>query len=183
MRIGCAWACGARSRIIPGRAFLQHLALGGADAPAHSHFFETLKSTRRLALVAEVSNGLAGGLPALPGDWWGCVPELANFDVYAGDGHFHAAAAHDPRDAQDGCKDAAGHFFSLNLRSHALAHLTVADQAARRKEHEMRALKRLSITSRRQCAANGRKVFYMWDRAGIDFQQWHRWKKGAESIF
>jgi hypothetical protein len=33
---------------------------------------------------------------------------------------------------------------------------------------------RLSITSLRQCAANGRKVFYMWDRAGIDFQQWHR---------
>ena len=130
-----------------GRAFLQHLALGGADAPAHSHFFETLKSTRRLALVAEVSNGLAGGLPALPGDWWGCVPELANFDVYAGDGHFHAAAAHDPRDAQDGCKDALGHFFSLNLRSHALAHLTVADQAARCKEHDMRALKRLSIAS------------------------------------
>lgn len=42
---------------------------------------------------------------------------------------------------------------------------------------------RLSITSLRQCAANGRKVFYMWDRAGIDFQQWHRWKQGGGVYF
>ena len=166
-----------------GRAFLQHLALGGADAPDHSHFFETLKSARRLALVTEVSNGLAAGLPPLPGDWWECVPELADFDVYAGDGHFHAAAAHDPRDARDGCKDAVGHFFSLNLRSHALAHLTVADQAERRKEHDMRALKRLSLQSLRQGAAKGRKVLHVWDRAGIDFQQWHRWKQGGGVYF
>ena len=47
----------------------------------------------------------------------------------------------------------------------------------------MRALKRLSITSLRQCAANGRKVFYVWDRAGIDFQQWHRWKQGGGVYF
>ena len=101
----------------------------------------------------------------------------------AEDDHHVAFAVERDRAAQHGCKDAAGHFFSLNLRSHALAHLTVADQAARRKEHEMRALKRLSITSLRQCTANGRKVFYVWERAGIDFQQWHRWKQGVESIF
>ena len=70
-----------------------------------------------------------------------------------------------------GCKDATGHFFSLNLRSHALSHLTAADQVERRKEHDMRALKRLSIASLRQGAARGRKVFYVWDRAGVDFQQ------------
>ena len=63
-----------------GRAFLHHLALGGANAPDRSHFFETLKSARRLAVVAEVSNGLAAGLPPLPGDWWGCVPELAHLE-------------------------------------------------------------------------------------------------------
>ena len=166
-----------------GRAFLQHLALGGTDAPDRSHFFETLKSARRLALVAEVSNGLSAGLPPLPGDWWECVPELDNFDAYAGDGHFHAAAAHDPRDAEDGCKDAVGHFFSLNLRSHALAHLTVAGQVERRKEHDMRALKRLSLQSLRQGAAHGRKVFYVWDRAGIDFRQWYRWKQGGGVCF
>ena len=78
--------------------FHEHLALSGVESPEHSHFFETLKSARHLALVSEVSTALAVGLPPLPGDWRKCVPELAAFEVYAGDGHFHAAA-HDPRKA------------------------------------------------------------------------------------
>ena len=166
-----------------GRAFLQHLALSGVEGPELSHFFETLRSARRLALVSEVSNGLAAGLPPLPADGWKCVPELAGFDVYAGDGHFHAAAPHDRRDALDGGKDAVGHFFTLDLRSHALGHLTAADQVTRRREHDMHALKRLGTASLRQGAANGRKVLYVWDRAGIDFQQWHRWKQGGGIYF
>jgi hypothetical protein len=166
-----------------GRAFLQHLALSGVEGPEHSHFFETLRSARRLALVSEVSSGLAASLPPLPGDWWKCVPELADFEVFAGDGHFHAAAAHDPRDAQDGSRDAVGHFFTLDLRSHALGHLTAADQVTRRKEHDMHALKRLGIRSLRRGVAKGRKVFYVWDRAGIDFRQWHDWKHGGGLYF
>lgn len=39
----------------------------------------------------------------------------------------------------------AGHLFTLNLRTHALSHLCVADQAERKKEHDMRALKRQDI--------------------------------------
>ena len=160
-----------------GRGFLQHLVSSGVDAPDRSLFFESLKSGRRLALVAEVSAHLARSLPTLGADCWTCVPELDGFDLYAGDGHFHAAAAHDPRDSQDGKKDAVGHLFALDLRSHALAHLTVADQAMRRKEHDMRALKRLSLEMLRQGAEKGRKVIYVWDRAGIDFAQWHSWKR------
>ena len=34
-----------------GRGFLQHLVASGVDAPECSHFFETLKSPRRLKLV------------------------------------------------------------------------------------------------------------------------------------
>ena len=166
-----------------GRAFLQHLALSGLESPEHSHFFETLKSARRLALVSEVSRALAAGLPPLPGDWGSGVPELADLDVYAGDGHFHAAAAHDPRDAENGGKDAVGHFFCLDLRSHALGHLSVADQLTRRKEHDMHVLKRLGIASLRQGAPKGRKVLYVWDRAGIDFRQWHCWKQAGGIYF
>jgi hypothetical protein len=68
--------------------------------------------------------------------------ELAHYDLYAGDGHFHQAAAHDPRDAESGTKYATGHCFTLNLRTQALSHLTVADQAERKQEHDLRALKR-----------------------------------------
>jgi hypothetical protein len=68
--------------------------------------------------------------------------ELSHYDLYAGDGHFHRAAAHDPRDAKSGTKSATGHCFTLNLRTQALSHLTVADQAERKQEHDLRALKR-----------------------------------------
>jgi hypothetical protein len=159
-----------------GRGFLQHLISAGLEAPATSHFFETLKSQRRLALIAECAHGLARSLPALEAEFWAGVPELAGFETYAGDGHFHAAAAHDSADADDGVKYATGHFFTLHLRTHALAHLTLADQLTRKKEHDMRALKRMTLEELRQGAPKGRRVIYVWDRAGIDFQQWHQWK-------
>jgi hypothetical protein len=159
-----------------GRGFLQHLISAGLEAPATGHFFETLKSERRLALIAECAHGLARSLPALEAEFWAGVPELAGFETYAGDGHFHAAAAHDSAAADDGVKYATGHFFSLHLRTHALAHLTVADQLTRKREHDMHALKRLSLEELRQGAPKGRQVLYVYDRAGIDFQQWHQWK-------
>ena len=138
-----------------GRGFLQHLLAAGLAAPATSHFFATLKSARRLALIAEVSHGLARSLPALGADFWGGVPELEGFEIQAGDGHFHAAAAHD----------------------------TAADQVERKKEHDMHALKRLPMDALRQGAAKGRKVLYVWDRAGIDFRQWHHWKHSGGLYF
>ena len=166
-----------------GRGFLQHLLAAGLEAPATSHFFATLKSARRLALIAGVSHGLARSLPALGTDFWGGVPELDGFEIQAGDGHFHAAAAHDTAAADDGIKYATGHFFTLNLRTHALAHLTAADQVERKKEHDMHALKRLPMDALRQGAAKGRKVLYVWDRAGIDFREWHHWKHSGGLYF
>ena len=166
-----------------GRGFLQHLSAAGLEAPRTSHFFETLKSGRRRALIAEVSHGLARSLPALGVDFWGGVPELEGFEIHAGDGHFHAAAAHDMAAADDGVKYATGHFFSLNLRTHALAHLTAADQVARKREHDMHALKRLPMEELRQGAGKGRKVLYVWDRAGIDFRKWHQWKHSGGLYF
>jgi hypothetical protein len=58
-----------------------------------------------------------------------------------------------------------------------MSHLTVSDQVERKKEHDMRALKRQDIQSLRQGAGKGRKVLYVWDRAGIDFRQWYQWKE------
>ena len=157
---------------LTGRGFLQHLLAYGLEAPTTTHFFETLKSRRRLALIAECAHGLARSLPALDG-----------FETDAGDGHFHAAAAHDSAAADDGVKYATGHFYSLHLRTHALAHLTVADQLTRQREHDMHALKRLSLEELRQGAPKGRQVLYVYDRAGIDFQQWHRWKHSGGLYF
>jgi len=76
-----------------------------------------------------------------------------------------------------------GHFFALNLRTHGLSHLAVADQIERKKEHDMRALKAMGRATLRQGAPAGRKVLYVWDRAGIDFRQWHHWKHTGAIYF
>ena len=162
-----------------GRGFLQMLASRAPGlCPDNSHFFESLKSQRRLSLCAELNARLCSHARQMLPDALAAFPCLAGFDVHAGDGHSHAHAVHDPADSK-GDKHAVGHLYSRNLRSGTLSHLTVNDQKARKKEHDMRALKRQTIDTLRQGAGKGRKVLYVWDRAGIDFNQWHKWKQGS----
>ena len=70
-----------------GRGFLQSLIGQGQLAPSYSHFFETLKSTRRLKLCEEVNEGLIATHRHLPEDALAGFDELKNFEVRAGDGH------------------------------------------------------------------------------------------------
>jgi hypothetical protein len=162
-----------------GRGFLQWFSSLAPDlCPDHSHFFATLHSSRRLALVDALNARLCQHSRASLPDALKVFPCLDGFDVYAGDGHFHAHATHDPPDSQ-GRKHAVGHLFIRDMRCGLLRHLCVADQAERKKEHDMRALKRLTLATLRQGAKKGRKVLYVWDRAGIDFKQWYDWKQGS----
>jgi len=77
------------------------------------------------------------------------------------------------------------HFFTQNLPTHALIHLTSADHKGGRKkaEHDMHALKRMSMGQLRQGAYKGRQVLYIWNCASIDIPQWHRWKQSAGIYF
>lgn len=158
-----------------GRGFLQELGTRLPVCPEVGAYFESLKSPRRLRLVAELNAKLQADLSRHASGPLASVPALQEFDLYAGDGHWHGAAVHDP--VIDQTKYATGHFYGLNLRTRGLVHLTVDDKKARRKEHDMRALKRLDWRVLRQGAPKGRKVIWVWDKAGIDFQQWHRWKE------
>ena len=158
-----------------GRAFLQRNGSLLPGCPEISQFFEALKSPRRLAFCSEAADALRTRLMSLLPDSLSQFPALSDFDVWAGDGHFHAAAAHDPRD-EKGRKHATGHLFMLDLSRHVMAHLCVGDQDGRLKEHDMRGLKRSELKSLRMGAAKGRKVIIVWDRAGIDFRQWYHWK-------
>lgn len=160
-----------------GRAFLQSLSDSGRSDLKRSHFFETLKSNRRLELCRDVSLSLYETTRSknLHADPFAQFAVLDGYDIHAGDGHYHGAAVHDVR--KDGKKHPTQHFYSVDLRSHALRHLTLADTSGTRKrEHDTRALKRLDIETLRQSAPKGRKVIYVWDRAGIDFFQWFKWK-------
>lgn len=166
-----------------GRGFLQDWAMSGDPAVEVGHFFETLKSKRRLALVQEVCTAVAASMPSHRHSKIDELEELAGIDIYAGDGHYHAASVHDA--AIKGKRRAVGHFYTLDLRSHALTHLTAADlQGGRKKgEHDMHALKRMSTDQLRQGAGKGRQVLYVWDCAGIDIRQWHNWKQAAGIYF
>ena len=185
-----------------GRDFLQQLADLHDTPVGVTTFFQSLKSMRRLRLLdetlAQSRNRMRRDMP----DAFARHACLDDFDIFAGDGHFIAAASHDLPAPRGGSrakstqaaqaapaarvattKHATGHLYTLDLRSHAMSHLTVADQIERKKEHEMRALKRQTVETLRQGAPKGRKVLYVWDRAGIDFRQWHEWKHGAGIYF
>ncbi len=159
-----------------GRGFLQQVGANLPNCPDFNLFFANLRSERRLALCQEADRLLTADLKARLPDQFADIEELAGFDVYAGDGHWHQAAAHDRAPQPESPKSACGHFFALSLRSGTLEHITTADQEQREHEHDMRALKRQTIESLRRGARKGRKVLYVWDRAGIDFQAWQRWK-------
>lgn len=167
-----------------GRGFLQSLADMGKNLIKRSTFFESLKSTRRLLLCQDVTRLHLKQLKKSinSDDPLKAYPELDGYDIYAGDGHYHTAAVHDIK--KDGKKHPTLHFYSLDLRTHGLNHMSIADTKGKRKsEHDMRALKRLSFKDLRQDAPTGRKVIYVWDRAGIDFQQWYNWKQSAGIYF
>ncbi len=167
-----------------GRAFLQNLFDSGRSVIKRSHFFETLKSKRRLKLCREVSLSLyeKTKMTQRQADPFGQFSALDAYDIYAGDGHYHAAAAHDVR--KSGKKYPTQHFYSVDLRTHALRQLTLADTSGNRKrEYDIRALKRLDIETLRQSAPKGRKVIYVWDKAGIDFSQWFKWKHAGGIYF
>jgi len=167
-----------------GRAFVQKLFDSGRTYLRRSHLFETLKSSRRLNVCQEIGSLLYEklGKSREHSDPFQLYAELSDYDIYAGDGHYHAAATHDVR--KDGNKHPTQHFYSVDLRTHGLKHLTLADTSGNRKrEHDTRALKRLDVNTLRQGAPKGRKVLYVWDRACIDFMQWFKWKHTSGVYF
>ena len=100
-----------------GRAFLQKEASLLPRCPENAQFFEALKSPRRLAFCSQAAGALLSHLSPLLPDALAQFPALDGFDVWAGDGHHHSAAAHDPRDSE-GRKHPTGHLYMLNLRTH-----------------------------------------------------------------
>ena len=120
-----------------GRAFLQEHGARLSNSPSQANYFATLHSPRRGAVVADVNNALRIlANQTLPDRLTG-IPELAAYEVFAMDGHWHKAASHDPR--HNGVKMAVGHFYSLNLRTHSLRQLAVGACAH---EHNLSVLKR-----------------------------------------
>ncbi len=157
-----------------GRGFLQQIGTLLEYCPDTGHFFETLKSKRRLGLLQDVDARVANLLPVCA-EAAAIVPKYA---LYAGDGHWHGAAARDLR--IDERRWAVGHLYALNLLTRAMHHLALCEG---KKEHDMSAIKRLGADSLRMNEPKGTKVLWVWDRAGIDFPLWQHWKQVAGIYF
>jgi len=140
--------------------------------------FDTLRRGRRGQLLEAVHDGLAEALDPRLVDRLGHIPELALYECFACDGHWHRAATHDPR--HDGTKMAVGHFYSLNLRRQSLRHLATAEGLH---EHDMNALKRAKPHGLRQGVVRGRGVLTVSDKAGIDFRFWKRCRQECAVYF
>ena len=161
-----------------GRAFLQEHGPRLTQAPTQSNYFATLHSPRRLALLADVNQRLLTSATKALQDRLAEIPELATYQCFAVDGHWHKAAAHDPR--HEGTKMAVGHFYSLNLRTHTLRPLATGQGWH---EHDMSALKRIQPKGLRQGVPKGQRVLIVYDKAGIDFDYWKRCRQECAVYF
>jgi hypothetical protein len=160
-----------------GRGFLQDLYFSKDKNVSVSLFFESLKSKRRLSFLKEVCERLVKSDIANEHmmDPFSECDDLKDYDVYAGDGHYHESAIHDER--VDGTKYATQHFYLINLRNQMMSHLDLAEYGNKRKrEHDSHMLRRQDIEVLRQGAPKGRKVLYVWDRAGLDMMAWRKRK-------
>ena len=162
------------SNVRSGRDFLQTFQLFWKRELQVGPYFETLASSRRLSMVAECSALLRQRVDALRTSPLSQFESLATFDLYAGDGHYLEHATHDPLNGTTHWP--TGHFFALNLKSQSLFPLVLADLTKRKKEHDMRALKRQSVALLRQGAGKGRKVLWVWDKAAVDLAFWQERK-------
>lgn len=185
---------------ISGRAFLQDVFndTSGEAGLSVGQFFDALKSSRRKTHLRGLLDQYLKSTPrnhrTLPGP--ANFAALDDFEIFAGDGHFHAASSHDERDLK-GRKTAVGHLYTYNLRNFTCNHLALSNrkeplelQPGRTKKrkktdksHDMTVLKSLDAKTLRQGAPKGKKTLYIWDKAGIDFVQWYRWKQGSAIYF
>ena len=161
-----------------GRAFLQEHGPRLAHPPTPANYFVTLHSPRRQALLAGVNRALLESANRTLPDRLAAIPELAKYECFAADGHWHHAAAHDLR--HDGTKLAVGHFYSLNLRTQTLRHLAAGEGWH---EHDLSALKRIKPKGLRQDVSQGRRTLLLYDKAGIDFGYWQRCRQECAVYF
>ena len=165
-----------------GRAFLDALDCPLAPNPPRSSFFDPLASTRRLAHLPATNEALARHMSLTMDDPFAAFPELAPYELFGGDGHWHAAAAHDSRDI-DGRKHATGHVYLLNLRTAAIRHIDLCDPIFKRKEHDITVIKRATWDTLRGGTPKGHPVILVRDRAVIDYRFLQKAKDQAGLYF
>ena len=130
------------SSSVTGQEFLQYHADQNVADIEPGHFFKALKSARRLANITSLNDLLATPMTEHVADPYAQCHELDDWDIYAVDGHYHKAACFDPKHetAGGGTKaTATGHFFRMNMRTHHLSCLAMAEPKAGRRARRVTA--------------------------------------------
>lgn len=151
-----------------------------------SSWFGALHTASRLEALLVVSQAfhleVSGGIPERLAQF----PELANYDVWTGDGHWHEASLHDQRYANkegDLVKLPAGHIYFYNHRSGLIHHFATCMHGTQ--EHDMSVLQRTPLDFLRVLAAGKlggkakakRTSLVIYDRAAVDFPFWNKAKR------
>lgn len=161
-----------------GNGFLQTYRKADGSKVGVSHFFESLKSKRRLNQQKSINHLMRPYLKDHMLDELSSVEEFKKWHFVAGDGHYQKAAIFDSKPKADNSekepsKSPTGHFFGLDLRTHHLGYLDLAQpDDGKKSEHDMKMLKRQELTKLRDRATKGTKVLWLWDRAVIDYDFW-----------
>ena len=161
-----------------GRAFLQILSLKNNTLLPRTRFFSALQSKRRGAVVRAMANEAFHAVEkqlALTGiDFFGNFPELKEYALFNGDGHYIKHSAHTvPKKKK---KYAAGTLYIQSLRAGSLIPLcSITDGDS--KPHEMPLFKGVMEATDPFVFFGYKKVLHVLDMAYVNNRWWGEQKK------
>ena len=163
-----------------GRDFLQSKKEKDNDDISRSTFFGALKADRRLELTKDISGAFNRELNSVMENfgtnYLSDFPELADCQVFSGDGHYIDHACHTSKDSS-GKNYAAGTLYIQNISTGLISPLaTVTD--GNRKSHEM-PIFRDAVNA--LPTSDFKKTLWILDRACVDKSWWP--KKAANGQY
>jgi hypothetical protein len=165
------------SAVDSGRHFLQTNEEIHGEPLAHSTYFKSLKSARRMAMLEAIekqSYALHCETLASQGiDYLKLFPEFNDYQVEAADGHFIDHAYHTEK-GDNGKVYAAGFIYAMNLRNGLLRPLCCITNGTQR-NHEIPVL-RSHIEQQNRQPNQREKHLYVYDKAVMDYVWWQSQK-------
>jgi hypothetical protein len=165
-----------------GRGFVQKQrdSSKGVDIELGS-YFKSLKSERREIMISQVNEVLIDNYNSpVEEDPFSGVEALDGYAIYAADGHFIKHATQEKKH-KNGKHYPVGHIYAISLRNQTMRLLDVL-RPTNKKENEAKALQRLG-NQLRMGEPKGRRVIISYDRASIDFPEWHKRKQSKGVYF
>jgi hypothetical protein len=164
-----------------GRDFLQKKNEVDDAGVARATFFSALQSSRRLKLMEDISgafnNEIDRYMEVFNTDYLRDFPEIANFQVFSGDGHYINHACHTKKDTS-GKNYAAGTLYIQNIRTGVISPLTTITDG-NRKSHEI-PIFRDAVDA--LPSNHLKKTLWILDRAYVDKSWWPKKVKDGQHV-